>query len=479
MTTSSQEYDLVISNGRVMDPESGLDAVRNIGVSGGTVQALTNDGLQGRTSIDATGLVVSPGFIDLHSHGQDRENYEIQAMDGVTTALELEAGVSDIDGWYAAREGKSPINYGASAGHMPARMNVMRDPGDLTPVGDAAHRVASDAEVTEIKRQVERALEQGALAVGFGLQYTPVASRWEVLELFRVAAAFGASCHVHMRGMGHLEPMNSIEALEELIAASAITGAPLHVVHISSSGLRAAPQLLQMIEEARSRGMDVTTECYPYTAALTAIDSAIFDEGWQRVLGIDFGQLEWTETGERLTQGSFAQYREIGGMVIMHMIPENIVNVAVTQPSDHDCHRWLDEGKQRAPPYGRLVFPRAGPLRSRVEGPYADGRPRKNDADARPAPGEPRSGIQEQGPNKGRGRRRPDAVRFRGRDRQRDFSRADQTAGGNSACPGERDACCKQWPASRRRRAGTRPSRSDKLATPGLEAITHPLPFHR
>ena len=332
MTTSSQEYDLVISNGRVMDPESGLDAVRSIGVSGGTVQALTNDGLQGRTSIDATRLVVSPGFIDLHSHGQDRENYEIQAMDGVTTALELEAGVSDIDGWYAAREGKSPINYGASAGHMPARMNVMRDPGDLTPVGDAAHRVASDAEVTEIKRQVERALEQGALAVGFGLQYTPVASRWEVLELFRVAAAFGASCHVHMRGMGHLEPMNSIEALEELIAASAITGAPLHVVHISSSGLRAAPQLLQMIEEARSRGIDVTTECYPYTAALTAIDSAIFDEGWQRVLGIDYGELEWTETGERLTQGSFAQYREIGGMVIMHMIPENIVNVVVTSP---------------------------------------------------------------------------------------------------------------------------------------------------
>ena len=359
MTTSSQEYDLVISNGRVMDPESGLDAVRNIGVSGGTVQALTNDGLQGRTSIDATGLVVSPGFIDLHSHGQDRENYEIQAMDGVTTALELEAGVSDIDGWYAAREGKSPINYGASAGHMPARMNVMRDPGDLTPVGDAAHRVASDAEVTEIKRQVERALEQGALAVGFGLQYTPVASRWEVLELFRVAAAFGASCHVHMRGMGHLEPMNSIEASEELIAASAITGAPLHVVHISSSGLRAAPQLLQMIEEARSRGMDVTTECYPYTAALTAIDSAIFDEGWQRVLGIDFGQLEWTETGERLTQGSFAQYREIGGMVIMHMIPENIVNVAVTSPLTMIAtDGWMRESKghpRTAGSYSRVL----------------------------------------------------------------------------------------------------------------------------
>ena len=325
-------YDLVISNGRVMDPESGLDAVRSIGVAEHTIREIGDEPLQGRASIDASGLVVSPGFIDLHSHGQDKENYEVQARDGVTTALELEVGAGDIDRWYAQREGASPINFGASIGHIPVRNNVMHDPSDFLPVGDAADRPASETEIEEMKRQIERGLERGALAVGFGLQYTPAASRWEVLEVFRVAARYGASCHVHMRGMGHKEPLNSIEGLAEVIAAASITGAPLHVVHIQSSGMRATPRLLQMIEEAQSHGMDVTTERYPYTAAMTGIESAMFHEGWQDTLGIGYEGLEWAETGERLTARSFAQYRETGGMVILHMIPEDAVQAAVTNP---------------------------------------------------------------------------------------------------------------------------------------------------
>ena len=70
---------------------------------------------------------MTPGFIDLHSHGQTPENYRYKAMDGVTTALELEVGVSPVSGWYTAREGKALIHYGASAGHIPARMAVMPD----------------------------------------------------------------------------------------------------------------------------------------------------------------------------------------------------------------------------------------------------------------------------------------------------------------------------------------------------------------
>ena len=333
MTTPDRTvYDTVISRGRVMDPESGLDALRNVGIADGTIQAVAAEPLSGRSTIDAGGLVVAPGFIDLHSHGQDRENYEVQALDGVTTALELEVGTADVDGWYDRREGRTLINYGASVGHIPARIEVMRDPSDFLPVGDAAHREASEAEIGDILRLLENGLQRGALAVGFGLQYTPAASRWEVLEAFRIAARFGVSCHVHMRGMGHQEPLNSIEGLAEVIAASAITGAPLHVVHIQSSGMRATPRLLQMIEEARSHGLDVTTECYPYSAAMTGIESAIFSEGWQRKLGIDYDGLEWTETGERLTAESFGRYRETGGMVILHMIPDEAVHAAVSSP---------------------------------------------------------------------------------------------------------------------------------------------------
>ena len=331
-SAGAQEYDVVILNGRVVDPESKLDAVRNIGITGGSIRAINAASMRGRTTIAADGLVVAPGFIDLHSHGQDDENYRFKAMDGVTTALELEVGAGDIDRWYAEREGKALVNYGVSIGHIPTRMAVMRDPGNFLPSGDAAHRAASVAEIAQIRERVEQGLKRGALAVGFGINYTAAASRWEVLELFRVAARLGAPCHVHLRYAGMKEPASSISALEEVIAAAALTGASLHVVHITSTGLRGTPQLLQMITEARSRGLDVTTECYPYTATQTRIETAIYDPGWQEVLGIDYKDLQWVETGERLTAESFERYRKTGGMVIGHSIPEEIARTAVANP---------------------------------------------------------------------------------------------------------------------------------------------------
>ena len=331
-TTPQTTYDLVILNGRVIDPESKTDAVRNLGISDGVIKAISTSKLQGRNVIDAHGLVVSPGFIDLHQHGQDEENYRFKAMDGVTTALELEVGTGDIDAWYAQREQKSLINYGVSAGHLAARMAAMREPLKFLPTGDAARRAATDAEIDEMKQQLERGLKRGAVAVGFGIQYTPNASHWEILEMFRVAARYGASCHVHMRHAGVKEPGSSIQALEEVISAAAITGAPLHVVHIQSTGGPATPKLLQMIAEAKSRKLDVTTECYPYIAGMTDIKSAIFDEGWQEVFGIDYKDLQWAATGERLTKETFAEYRKTGGMVAVFSMTEEIVTAAIKSP---------------------------------------------------------------------------------------------------------------------------------------------------
>jgi N-acyl-D-aspartate/D-glutamate deacylase len=325
-------YDLVILNGRVIDPESRTDSIRNLGITNSTIKAVTSNKLAGRTVIDARGLVVSPGFIDLHQHGQDDENYRFKAMDGVTTALELEVGTGDIDAWYAQREQKSLINYGVSAGHLAARMAAMHEPVTFVPTGDAARRAATDAEINEMKQRLEDGLKRGAVAVGFGIQYTPNASRWEILEMFRVAARYGASCHVHMRHAGVKEPGSSIQALEEVISAAAITGAPLHVVHIQSTGGPATPKLLQMIAEAKSRGLDVTTECYPYIAGMTDIKSAIFDEGWQEVFNIDYKDLQWAATGERLTKESFDRYRKTGGMVAVFSMTEEVVDTAIASP---------------------------------------------------------------------------------------------------------------------------------------------------
>jgi N-acyl-D-aspartate/D-glutamate deacylase len=331
-SSSQAVYDLVILNGRVIDPESRTDAVRNLGISNGTIKTISSNTLRGRTVIDARGLVVAPGFIDLHQHGQDEENYRFKAMDGVTTALELEVGTGDVDAWYAQREQKTLINYGVSAGHLAARMAAMHEPAEFLPTGDAARRAATDAEIVDMKQRLEQGLKRGAVAVGFGIQYTPNASRWEILEMFRVAARYGASCHVHMRHAGVKEPGSSIQALEEVISAAAITGAPLHVVHIHSTGGPATPKLLQMIAEARSRKLDVTTECYPYIAGMTDIKSAIFDEGWQEVFGIDYKDLQWAATGERLTKETFDRYRKIGGMVAVFSMTEEIVTAALKSP---------------------------------------------------------------------------------------------------------------------------------------------------
>ncbi|MCX6261400.1 MAG: amidohydrolase family protein [Bacteroidia bacterium] len=324
-----KEYDLVILNGRVIDPESNLDVIRNVGIKEGSIQLITEKQIKGKTTINAQGLVVAPGFIDMHQHGQDKENYTYKVMDGVTTALELEMGTADIDRWYSEREGKAFINYGVSIGHVPLRMKIMHDPGGFAPVSDAVYRIASDSEIVMLKEGIENGLNRGALGVGFGLMYTPAATRWEVLEMFRIAGKTKAPCYVHMRYAGLKEPNSCITALEEVIAASAITGAPLHVVHITSLGFSYTPRMLQMIKEAQSRAIDITVECYPYTATQTTIESAVYDEGWQETLGINYGDLQWAATGERLTAKSFAKYRKSGGMVIAHSIPENVVKLTI------------------------------------------------------------------------------------------------------------------------------------------------------
>ncbi len=329
---SGINYDLVILNGRVIDPESKLDAVRNIGITKGTIKTISTKLLKGSKTIDAKGLVVCSGFIDLHQHGQDAENYRAKAMDGVTTALELETGTADVDKWYAQREGKSLINYGVSAGHVPIRMNVMHDSGKTVPTDNAANNIASETELTQIKQQIEYGLKRGAIAVGFIIQFTPAASRWEIIEAFRVAAKYKATCHVHIRFDDEQEPNSNIQALEEAIAAAAVTGVSLHVVHIHSMGGRTTFRLLQMISDAKSHGIDITTEAYPYTAWMTEIESATFNEGWQERYGMDYKDLQWAATGERLTAESFARYRKQKGLVIGHQYPEDLVKKTTANP---------------------------------------------------------------------------------------------------------------------------------------------------
>lgn len=359
----NETYDLVIANGRVMDPESGLDAPRNVGIVGGKIRAISADTLEGRQTLDAKGLVVAPGFIDLHEHGQEPQNYQFQAHDGVTTSLELEAGTEDVDRWYAAREAKSLINFGVSVGHIPVRMRVMKDPGSFLPTGDAAHREATPQELAQIKRDLDRGLQRGALAVGMGINYTAAATHDEIVEVFRIAAKHSASVHVHLRHAGLKEPTTGLVGIEEVLAAAAATGAPLHVVHITSMGLRNTPRLIAMVKGAQARGLDVTTECYPYTAGSTALESAIFDPGWQERQGITYQDVQWAKTGERLTAETFETLRKKGGIVVIFSIPEEAARNAVADP-------MVMIASDGMPITGAKVHPRGQATFSRVLGHY-------------------------------------------------------------------------------------------------------------
>ncbi len=321
-------YDLVILNGRVMDPASGLDAIRSVGISGGAIQMVHDGALQGIDTLDATGFVVAPGFIDMHQHAQDSAAYRVEVLDGTTTALELEGGTDDVDAWYDARAGKVPINYGVSIGHELVRKRVMGDTGTNAPVGPAKSNAATDAELAEMVRQIDHGLDRGAIAVGMLLEFTPGARPWEILQMFRSAARHNATVHVHLRALP--EPQYYLET-EEVIGAAAATGASAHIVHIQSSGGEDTPRMLELVGGAQERHIDVTAEVYPYTASMSEIEAAEFD-GWESWQDSKFGRFEWAATGERLTRQNFARFRRLGGWVVEYNNTEEIVTAAVAHP---------------------------------------------------------------------------------------------------------------------------------------------------
>jgi len=343
-STQQGSFDIVLARGRVMDPATGLDAVRHIGIRGREIAAVSTTPLNAATTIDASGLVVAPGFIDPHAHAQTLEGNRFQARDGVTTALELESGALPMNDWYQSREGQALLNYGATVGHISSRIAVMHAKERWSEISamrqdtsvarpDWTHKKATPAEIDAMIGHLERGLVAGALGVGMGPAYTPGASREELFRVFELAARRKALAFIHMRSAGEIEPGGSIDALQEVLANVAATGASVHIVHITSMGLGQTRRLLSMIDGARARGLDVTTELYPYTAASTYLQSALFEPGWQQRFGIGFKDVQWAATGERLTEETFARYRARGGFVVIHMIPEDALRAALTHPT--------------------------------------------------------------------------------------------------------------------------------------------------
>ncbi len=332
----SPGYDLVLAHGRVMDPESGLDAVRHIGIRNGRIEAISVHPLQGREVLDISGLVAAPGFIDLHAHGQDRITAGIQARDGVTTALELEGGVLPVAEWYEEREDRALIHYGAAVSHPGARYVVLEndtDELDLSKSTVWSHEPANPEQIKLITDVIDQGLVEGAIGIGLGIQYTPAATRDEVWRVYKTGQKYGVTGFAHVRFAAMAEPGSSVEAVQEMIAIAA-TGPSVHICHLQSTGLGKVPILLEMLDDARKQGLDVTTEVYPYIASSTFIGAAIFDPGWRKRLGRDYSDIAWAVTGERLTEESFHRYREQepDGRIVAYVMEEENVVRALTHP---------------------------------------------------------------------------------------------------------------------------------------------------
>jgi len=269
----------VLRGGRVVDPGSGTDRVTDLLIDGDRVAAV-GDGLEGDRTLDVSGLVVGPGFVDLHSHVHGVAGQRLQALDGVTTSLELEAGLMPVADAYrrCAEEGR-PLHYGFSASWAQARGQVLAGVHPEADIGGAFSLLADERWTRSSSREqldvwiglLRSELEEGALGVGVLVGYAPRTDPGEYLAVARLAAEAGVPTWTHVRELVENDPATPVDGSEEVVAAAGETGAHMHHCHVNSTSRRHIDRVLATIERARAEGSPVTVEAYPYGAGSTAV----------------------------------------------------------------------------------------------------------------------------------------------------------------------------------------------------------------
>lgn len=286
------QYDIVLKNGRVIDPETYFDSVCNVGIKDGKVAIISKDHISGKEEKDVTGMIVSPGFIDMHTHAQNIPSNRMQAFDGLTTALELEVGVLPIGEFYdnCAKEGR-PINYGASSGWASARVvtmnperavngksvpNVAFMMGNLGSPEWVENTPTSD-ELENILALTKQGLKEGGIGIGVPWGYAPGAGLGELGELWTLAADYNQPTYTHIQNLSVLEPNSGRKSMIELMGLAAATGAHTHICHWNSTSLRDIPKIREIVKTAQDKGLKITTEAYVWGAGNSGIGAAEFD----------------------------------------------------------------------------------------------------------------------------------------------------------------------------------------------------------
>ncbi|MCP4256197.1 MAG: amidohydrolase family protein [Planctomycetes bacterium] len=332
----AKEYDIVINNGRVMDPETMLDTVRNVGIKDGRIVTITEDEISGEETIDAKGLVVAPGFIDTHTHSSDKYAIKMSMMDGVTTGLDLELGALNIAAWYEREAGKWPMNYGQSVSQELARMVVhdglkLNDPVDAKDAFPLRAKSREDGvegwsvtisdldQINRISQILDENLRQGAIGVGSTIGYASTGiSTYEMFEAQRTAKRWGRMTAAHTRLHGWTKPPTEAQmAFAELYTNASLLDASLLICHNNDYGWWEIEEKLQM---ARDKGMNMWSEYYPYDAGSSSIGSEQLrqiDEMW----GVKFIDVMYDPSQDKFL--SKEEYQKIaeddpGRMIIIY-----------------------------------------------------------------------------------------------------------------------------------------------------------------
>jgi len=285
-------------------------------IRGGAVAEITDAPVTADRVVDARGLVVAPGFIDLHCHTQSLPGDRMQAFDGVTTALELESGMLPVSGWYERQRASGrALNYGASASWTFARIPEL-SPSAGEPDGTITYfqaafahrewqsRIASAAQVERIVARIAEGLDQGGVGIGINNGYVPAAGTQELAAVTALAAQAGVPTFTHIANMSNIDPDSSFEAYLRVIALAAATGAHMHVCHLNSTSLRDARRCIAAIRGAQDRGLPITVEAYPYGAASTVIGAAFLaDPRYPERTGAEWSDISVNATGERPATG--------------------------------------------------------------------------------------------------------------------------------------------------------------------------------
>ncbi|WP_254639536.1 amidohydrolase family protein [Cohnella sp. GbtcB17] len=318
-------YDIVIAGGRVINPETGLDRKGvNVAVQDGRIALVTARPVKGRRTIDASGLVVAPGFIDNLSYDPNPLGVWNKIADGVTANIAMHGGTDAPRKWYPYYErAETPLHYGASFFYTKARNKQ----------GIGLYTPATAAQTRRLAAEAEQALQDGVLGISFSLEYVPGIGADEVLPLMRLAYKYNVPVYFHARYSDMTEPGTNIDAMNEIIGYARETGASVHVDHINSTGgTFSMKQSLDMLAKARAEGLDITACTYPYDYWGTYLNSARFDKGWQERFRITYKDLQIAGTSERLTETTFGTFKKEGKLAVAYAIPEQDIEDSLAAP---------------------------------------------------------------------------------------------------------------------------------------------------